>query len=85
MSGRCTHASLQPGQTWCAHLNCDPRTTREILQNAFLVPMPSVFALCKFPDVSPDRAVSVTLLGRGKVNVPLAATLGDWVRKQDVQ
>lgn len=31
-----------------------------------LAPMPSVFAFCKLTGVSPDQAVSVTLLGKGR-------------------
>lgn len=40
------------------------------------------FAFCKLTDVSPDRAGSVTLQGRGKENVP---PLGDCVGQRDVQ
>lgn len=42
-------------------------------------------AFCKLTDVSPDRAGSVTLQGRGKENGLLAATLGDCVGQRDVQ
>lgn len=52
-------------------LRLQSQSNQETLRNAFLALMPSVFAFCKLTGVSPDQAVSVTLLGRRKVNVLL--------------